>query len=198
MRFASILLTRLRRFLLLAAASAALLLPVDAVVTPPGLFDISHSAAAQNESLTPDFSVTGFMAPPGSMGCPATAHNACFVPFGGTGYVSSATPITGNGTGSTGAVTGTLAGTTGKTTYICGFSVGAIGSATAAVGPITIANLTGSSMVFQFSATTTGAVLTQTFTPCIPASATNTAITITTTADATASAVDVNSWGFQL
>jgi hypothetical protein len=36
-----------------------------------------------------------------------------------------------------------------------------------------------------------------TFTPCIPASAVNTAITITTTADANATAVNVNSSGFQ-
>jgi hypothetical protein len=32
--------------------------------------------------------------------------------------------------------------------------------------------------------------------PCIPSSTTNTNITITTTADGTASAVDVNSWGY--
>jgi hypothetical protein len=38
----------------------------------------------------------------------------------------------------------------------------------------------------------------QTFNPCIPASAVNTAITITTTAAAGGTAVDVNSWGYQL
>ena len=55
-------------------------------------------------------------------------------------------------------------------------------------------------MVFQGTAGALGAsgLPTQTFTPCIPASAVNTAITITTTADASATAVDVNSWGFQL
>ena len=37
-----------------------------------------------------------------------------------------------------------------------------------------------------------------TFNPCIPASAANTAITVTTTANGTATAVDVNSWGYQL
>jgi hypothetical protein len=39
--------------------------------------------------------------------------------------------------------------------------------------------------------------LAQNFTPCIPATGTNTAITTTTTADGTASAVAVNSWGYQ-
>jgi hypothetical protein len=104
--------------------------------------------------------------------------------------------ITGNASGTTGAVVGTLAGVSGKTTYICGFNVSAIGG-TAAVGPITIAGLITSSMVYQLTSSLTGVSVGQTFTPCIPASAANTAITITTTADGTASAVNVNSWGYQ-
>lgn len=104
--------------------------------------------------------------------------------------------ITGNAAGTTGAVVGTLAGVAGKTTYICGFNVSAIGG-TAAVGPITIAGLIGSSMVFQLTSSATGASISQTFSPCIPASAANTGITITTTADGSASAVNVGSWGFQ-
>lgn len=109
---------------------------------------------------------------------------------------SAAQTITGNAAGTTGAVVGSLAGVTGKTTFICGFDVSAIGG-TAAVGPITIAGLTGSSMVYQLASTASGVTLSRTFTPCIPASAANTAITITTTADGSASAVSVNSWGYQ-
>jgi hypothetical protein len=106
-------------------------------------------------------------------------------------------PITGNSTGSTGAVVGTLAASsTGKTTFICGFSVDAIGG-TAAAGPITVAGLVGSSMVFQLTSSASGAFREKSFTPCISASAANTAITVTTTADGTATAVDVNSWGYQ-
>lgn len=105
-------------------------------------------------------------------------------------------PITGNATGTTGAVTGTLAAATGKVTYICGFNVSAIGG-TAAVGPITVANLVTSSMVYQLASSAGGSFLTAQFWPCIPANASNTAITITTTADGTATAVDVNSWGYQ-
>jgi hypothetical protein len=108
------------------------------------------------------------------------------------------TIITGNAQGTTGAVVGTLAAATGKTTYICGFHVDAIGG-TASIGPLTLAGIVGSSMVFQGSSTATGnaGIPLMTFTPCLPASAQNTAITITTTADGTATAVDVNSWGFQ-
>lgn len=114
----------------------------------------------------------------------------------GAGYPPGATPITGNATGSTAAVVGTLAAASTKFTYICGFSVSALGG-TAAVGPITIAGTVGSSLVYQLASAASGSQLTQTFTPCIPASAVNTAITTTTTADGTATAVDVNSWGFQ-
>jgi hypothetical protein len=104
--------------------------------------------------------------------------------------------ISGNSTGTTGAVVGTLAAAAGKTTYICGFSIDAVG--TGAIGPITVAGLLGGSMIFQLTAAAGGAFRDKTFSPCIPAIAVNTAITVTTTADGSASAVDVNSWGYQL
>lgn len=104
--------------------------------------------------------------------------------------------ITGNATGTTGAVVGTLAGATGKTTYICGFDVTAVGG-TAQVGPVTVAGLVTSSAVYYLASSAAGSVLPIRYSPCIPASATNTAITITTTANGTASAVTVNSWGYQ-
>lgn len=113
-------------------------------------------------------------------------------------YPSGATPITGNAAGTTGAVVGTLAAAANKTTYICGFNVQAIGG-TATVGPITVAGLVGSSQVYQGSSSAAGGtVVSVAFNPPIPASAVNTAITITTTANGTATAVDVNSWGYQL
>jgi hypothetical protein len=65
-------------------------------------------------------------------------------------YPPNSIPITGNATGTTGAVVGTLAARPAATTYICGFNVSAIGG-TAAVGPITIAGLVGSSMVYQLA-----------------------------------------------
>src|SRR5216684_8029090 len=109
------------------------------------------------------------------------------------------TAITGNSTGSTGAVVGTLAAAASKTTFICGFNVSTIGG-TAPSSPITVAGLIGSSQVYQtpINAAAGQILITQNFNPCIPASAVNTAITITTTAAAAATAVDVNSWGYQL
>lgn len=105
--------------------------------------------------------------------------------------------IQGNASGSTSAVVGTLAAAAAVTTYICGFNVQAAGG-TAAVGPITIAGLLGGSQTYQATANATGGqVAGQTFTPCLPASAVNTSITTATTPDGTATAVNVNSWGFQ-
>lgn len=118
------------------------------------------------------------------------------VPVAPSAYPPGAIPITGNATGTTGAVVGTLAAKTGATTYLCWLDVSALGG-TATVGPITVAGVVGSSIVYQFSSTAAGATLSRTFTPCIPASAVNTAITITTTADGTATNVDVNSGGYQ-
>jgi len=119
------------------------------------------------------------------------------ITLGSAGFPAASTPISGNATGTTGAVVGTLAANATKTTYICGFNVQAIGG-TAAVGPITVAGLIGSSQVYQASSTAAGGqAASANFQPCVPSSAINTAITVTTTADGTATAVDVNSWGFQ-
>jgi hypothetical protein len=110
----------------------------------------------------------------------------------------AAVPIAGNATGTTGAVVGTLAGAASKTTYICGFNVSTIGG-TASSGPVTLAGIVGSSQVYQtpLNAAAGQILVTQTFNPCIPASLANTAITVTTTAAAGATAVNVNSWGYQ-
>lgn len=112
-------------------------------------------------------------------------------------YPWGSIPIIGVGTGSTGAVVGTLAAVAGRLTYLCGFDISAIGG-TAAISPVVIAGLNGGSFTYQGSSSAAGGiVLREVFNPCIPASALNTTITITTTADGSASAVDVNSWGFQ-
>lgn len=114
---------------------------------------------------------------------------------GGTAN-AAATQIQGNAQGTTGAVVGTLAGAAGQTTYLCDFDVSAIGG-TAPIGPVTIAGLLGGSKIYQMSSSAGGVLLSKNFNPCLPASALNTAITITTTANGTATAVDVNSSGFR-
>jgi hypothetical protein len=61
-----------------------------------------------------------------------------------------------------------------------------------------ISGLIGSSQTYQGSAVAAGGtVASQIFQPCIPASAVNTNIVTTTTADGTGTAVNVNSWGYR-
>lgn len=104
--------------------------------------------------------------------------------------------ITGNASGTTGAVVGTLAAAANVTTSICGFSVDAVGG-TAAVGPITVAGIVNGPMTFQLFSLATGAYRERDFSPCLPATGTNVPITVTTTANGTATAVNVNSWGLR-
>jgi hypothetical protein len=146
-----------------------------------------NKARACNDLTSPGVRVLNLVVPPYPIG-----------PRGGNGPVVGALPITGNASGTTGAVVGTLAAAPGRITYLCNVDVSVIGG-TAAVGPIVIAGLTGGSFTYQASSTAAGGLaLSRTFTPCIPASGIATAITITTTADGTATAVNVNASGYQL
>lgn len=106
-------------------------------------------------------------------------------------YSAGSTPVTGPGAGTTGAVVGTLAAAAAKTTYLCDVDISAAGTGAYTV---TIAGLLGGSKVYQMVAPN---IFTKPFTPCVPASAVNTAITVTTSANGTATAVNVNSSGFQ-
>lgn len=108
--------------------------------------------------------------------------------------LARAITITGNATGTTGAVVATLPAKPNFLTYICGLHIDSTGSG--AFGPITLAGIVNGPMVFQGTAGANNNP-SQTFFPCIPASGYNTAITLTTTADGTATAVDVNMWGYQ-
>jgi len=114
------------------------------------------------------------------------------------GFPLGATALTGNASGVAGAVVGTLTSFAGQFTYICGFNISTIGG-TASSGPVTVAGITGSSQTYQLPLNTANGqiVVTQTFSPCIPASAVNTPITVTTAAAVGATAVNVNSWGYR-
>lgn len=162
------------------------------------LFTLPREAAAQASAVTP-YVCTGptgvagtcITSPVGS----GTGAGQVALPTSVGPYPTSTAAVTGKGTGTTGAVTATLVATA-STTYLCHFDVSAIGG-TAAVGPIVISGLLGGPFTYQLSSSAIGVILQENFSPCIPASAANTNIVITTTADATATAVDVNASGFQ-
>lgn len=109
------------------------------------------------------------------------------------------TPASAKATGTTGAVTATIAGVISATNYLCGFDVSYIGG-TAAVGPVTVTGLLGGTWTYQLdvASATVGKTFSKEFSMCVPASATNTAIAVVTTADGTATAVDVQLHGYTL
>lgn len=121
-----------------------------------------------------------------------------------TGYPTGATPVTGSGSGTTAAVTATLPGVASKTTYICGYSVSQTNPTAATATSITVAGVITATM--SFGAPTLAAAATtmhpspvvQNFFPCIPASAVNTSIVVTSPAlGAGATLNTAAAWGYQ-
>ena len=114
-------------------------------------------------------------------------------------YPTGATPITASATGTTGATVATLTGASGKTTYIAGFIITADATAAIAGAATVTGTVTGSlNFIQNVGAATSATTLQQNFNPPIPASATNTAITITSLAAGTGGSTAVTAWGFQL
>jgi hypothetical protein len=109
--------------------------------------------------------------------------------------------VTNSATGTTGAVVATLPAAAGKITYFCGFSVSP-GSAGAAI-TIQVVMVANSTFTWAVGAPltaagTSGTTFTQNFSPCVPASGTNTTITVTSGAlGASGINNDVNAYGYQ-
>lgn len=115
-------------------------------------------------------------------------------------YPAGATPITASATGTTGATTATLAATTGKTTFICGYSIRANATgATTVTNTITgVITATLSSIMWVAPVASGIGVDEQIFSPCVPASTTNTAIAIVSGAPGAGGNVSAKGWGYQL
>lgn len=115
-------------------------------------------------------------------------------------YPYAAVPITASATGTTAATTATLAGTASKTTYICGFSIGADATAFA-VGTATVTGTVTGTLSFRQAAGAAASQTSQTsqtFSPCVPASATNTGIAVNSIAAGSGGNTTVFAWGYQL
>ena len=115
-------------------------------------------------------------------------------------YPNGAVPVTGASVGTTGALTTTLAAVSGKTTYVCGFTLQANATA-ASTAPVYLSNvITGTMDFLQYTAAAASGIGTtqQTFNPCIPASATNTAITMYGAAPGAGGNTTLSLWGYQL
>jgi len=102
----------------------------------------------------------------------------------------------------TASAAATLAGTAGKTTFICGFSVSGLGSTAGGAVSVTVATLTGAttltySYVFAAGAAVANTPIQFPYSPCLPANAVNTAITVTVPGQAGNTATQINAWGYQ-
>jgi hypothetical protein len=134
---------------------------------------------------------------------PAKAQIACPNPFTAAG---PCTPVTASATGTTGAITATLAAAAGKTTYICGFYfTGTNATAANTATSVTITGTITGTMTFGFPTLAAGAAIPNSwpvdeqFTPCISASAVNTAIVVNGPAlGAGATLTTLTAWGYQL
>lgn len=110
------------------------------------------------------------------------------------------TAITATATGTTAATAASLGATASVTNFVCGFTITADATALA-TGTATLSGTISGSMNYLqtiIAATSGASILTQNFNPCIPASAANTAITITSAAAGTGGNTIVNIWGYKL
>lgn len=132
--------------------------------------------------------------------CAATpCTNKIGITYDQSVYPVGATPITASTTGSTASITATLAGTSGKTTFICGFSIRSIAtSATSGFGAVS-GLISGAMNFLQWigPASTAVGVTEPSLGKCIPASAANTSIVVTTAAPGSGGQQSVAAWGYQ-
>src|SRR5713101_1866862 len=120
------------------------------------------------------------------------------------GNLTPGTPITASATGTTAAITATLAGVANKTTYITGLVVTTNNPTAATNSTVTVAGTVSGSLVYGLNteiaaaATPQPAPLVIQFSSPIPASAVNTAISVTLSALGAGGVGQVNVTGFQL
>lgn len=115
-----------------------------------------------------------------------------------TQYPAGAVAETASTTGTTGATTATLATNTGQTTFICGFSIRANATAAATNNATVTGTITATMNFTQWTAPLANGlgVTEMIFTPCVPASTTNTSIAVISGAPGSGGVVSVSAWGF--
>jgi hypothetical protein len=130
------------------------------------------------------------------------SQNQAFPGSGNAGYPPGAVPAVGAGTGTVGAVSASISGVAGQFSFLCGFSASILenGTGNTTSGPVIVTGLSvGNTFTYQLA--TQGPniafLFTQTFTPCLAGGSVASAISVNTTANAQAAAVDVNAWGYR-
>jgi hypothetical protein len=179
---------------------------VDSITTWGGgtLGAMANYGTSPGAVLVPgvNASVTNFPANPATSTLQTTANTSLATIASNTAgpYPNGAIPITATATGTTGATTATLAANATLKTYICGFSIRANATA-AATGNATVTGVVTATINFtQWTAPNAAGlgVTEEVFMPCVPSSATNTAIAVVSAAPGTGGVVSVTAWGYQL
>jgi len=119
-------------------------------------------------------------------------------------YPPGSTPFTASATGTTGAITATIPAVASRTAFICGFYYMGTNATTANTATsVTITGISGGTMTYGFPTLAAAATVPNTipvdesFLPCIPASAQNTAIVVNGPALGTGATLATASiWGF--
>lgn len=167
----------------------------SATVSAAGALKVDGSAATQPVSGTVTANQGGtWTVQPGN-----TANTTAWLVNRSSLFPSGAVAETASATGTTAATAATLATAAGKTTFICGFSIRA-NAAAAATGNSTVAGTISGTLNFtQWTApNASGIGITEMiFQPCVPASATNTSIVVTSAAPGASGVVSVTAWGYQ-
>ena len=136
---------------------------------------------------------------PGAMPLQVTIQQSGALNVSPNPYPNNSVPVTNSATGTTATVVATLPANPSRTTYICGFSMTATATA-ATAGAATVAGTLGGTLNFVEGVGLSPAVatLSQSFNPCVPASAVNTTIVVTSFAAGTGGNAAVSAWGYQL
>jgi hypothetical protein len=113
-------------------------------------------------------------------------------------YPSGATAVTGSATGTTAATTASLPAVASNYNFVCGYSIRANATAAATVTDTLTGVITGtmSSELWVAPNASGLGVDEQIFSPCIPSSAVNTAISAVSGAPGTGGVVSVHIWGY--
>lgn len=126
---------------------------------------------------------------------------ACSAPVAGVStpvLPAGAVSVTNSATGAAAAATATLPAAAGKFTYICGFSINSTATAAAAGNATITGTVSGTLNYEQGTGVSPAVVITQqTFTPCIPSSAVNTAEAVNTANPGAGGVISVSAWGYQ-
>lgn len=113
-------------------------------------------------------------------------------------YPVNATPVASAATFTATTNSVALAAQSGKRNYACGFTITSGGTTTAVVGTSTLVGTAGTTLQFAYVFVSSGqGALGVVFSPCIPASATNTTLTLSISQGSTGTIGALNVWGYR-